>query len=155
MDQPRRQPIRLDESTYHIDNLIFSVTIGTSPRSPIFHDREWALECIEILKDLKRGRGNPVYAYCLMPDHVHLLLGTLSSSLLSNFVGRWKSLCYRARRARGFPASFWQRSYFDRALREMEDLRTTALYIVNNPVRKSLVDDFRKYPLCGSLEWEL
>jgi hypothetical protein len=31
----------------------------------------------------------------------------------------------------------------------------TALYILNNPVRKALVDDFHGYPLCGSLEWEL
>ena len=44
---------------------------------------------------------------------------------------------------------------FDRALRTGEDLRQAALYILNNPVRKGLVEDFRLYPLCGSLQWEI
>jgi REP element-mobilizing transposase RayT len=90
-----------------------------------------------------------------MPDHVHLLVETLASSPLPSFVGSWKSLCYQARRRRGNPANFWQKSFFDRALRGTDDLLATALYILNNPVRKKLVEDFHEYPLCGSLEWEL
>jgi len=153
--QPRRRRIRLDEPVYRETGLVFSVTIGTSPRSPVFEKQAWALECIEILRDLRREMGNPVYAYCLMPDHVHFLLATLASSPLSSFVGRWKSLCYQARRRRGNPANFWQKSFFERALRGSDDLRAAALYILNNPVRKGLVNDFHQYPLCGSLEWEL
>jgi len=90
-----------------------------------------------------------------MPDHVHLLVGVDTSAPLPAFIGKWKSLCYRARVERGEKASFWQRSFFDRALREAEDLQATALYILLNPVRRELVSDFHLYPLCGSLEWEV
>jgi REP element-mobilizing transposase RayT len=90
-----------------------------------------------------------------MPDHVHLLLEATSACPLPDYVGRWKSLCYRARRQHGNLRAFWQRSFFDRALRADEDLRQVALYILNNPVRRGLVEDFRSYPLCGSLRWEI
>ncbi len=50
---------------------------------------------------------------------------------------------------------FWQRSFYDHALRTDEDLVHTARYVLANPVRAGLVHDFRDYPLCGSLEFDL
>jgi REP element-mobilizing transposase RayT len=147
--------VRLDGPVYLEAGRAFSITIGTSPRTPIFEDQSLGLECIQILMDLREMLDSAVYAYCLMPDHVHLLLGANSNSSISDVVGRWKSLCYRARRQRGYPQPFWQRGFFDRALRREEDVSQAALYILLNPVRKGLVSDFHQYPLCGSLEWEL
>ena len=155
MSEPRRQRIRLDGPIYSIEGQVFSVTIGTSPRAPIFEEPGFGLECIRILSGLEQETGNSVYAFCLMPDHVHLLLEATEACPLPGFIGRWKSLCYRARRQRGNPRAFWQRSFFDRAIRAGEDLRQVALYILNNPVRKGLAEDFRSYPLCGSLQWEI
>ncbi len=74
---------------------------------------------------------------------------------LPDFVGRYKSLCYHARSHRENKNRFWQRGYFDHAVRQMEDLRAAARYILLNPVRKGLVEHYRQYPLCGSLEWDL
>jgi putative transposase len=153
--RPRRQRIRLDGPIYALDGQVFSVTIGTSPRAPIFQSEEYGLACVRLLEDLRQAHGNSVYAYCLMPDHVHLLLEVTPDSPLPGFVGKWKSLCYKARRERGNPRPFWQRSFFDRAIRSHEDLREVALYILHNPIRKGLVADFHAYPLCGSLEWEI
>jgi len=96
-----------------------------------------------------------VYAYCLMPDHVHLLLGISPNSSLTSVVASWKSLCYHLRRQRGHAETFWQRSFFDHALRDNEHLRKVALYILGNPVRAGLVADFHDYQLCGSFEFEL
>ena len=47
--------------------------------------------------------------------------------------------------------SLWQRSYYDRVLRKEETLKEVAWYIMNNPVRKGLVDDYRSYAFLGSL----
>jgi putative transposase len=104
---------------------------------------------------LRDSLGNPVYAYCLMPDHVHLLLGVSQAASLGKLVGAWKSRCYQIRRRRGHNTRFWQRSFYDHGLRIDEDLNTAALYIVHNPVRAHLVQDFHDYPLCGSLEFKL
>jgi hypothetical protein len=40
-------------------------------------------------------------------------------------------------------------------LRKEEDAMNVARYIFNNPVRKELVDDFRKYKSLGSFEFDL
>ena len=155
MTEHRRKTIRLDPCVYREPGRVFSVTIGTSPRSDVFGDVEFGRACVDLLRTLSVERGNRVFAYCLMPDHVHLLVGTGPRAPLPDFVAAWKSGCYRERRRRGDASPFWQRSFLDHALREAEDLRTAALYILGNPVRRGLVDDFHDYPLCGSFEFEV
>ena len=152
---PKRKRIRLGPDSYRRSGTIFSVTIGTNPRQDVFLDLEFGKECIDILKMLSERTKNPVFAYCMMPDHAHLLVGVEKSSPLSSFVGAWKSLCYQARRRRGLLSKFWQYSYYDRALRSDDDVRAAASYILNNPVRRKLVETFSDYPLCGSFELEL
>ena len=150
----RRKRIRLGPSAYG-SSYVFSVTIATQGRGDIFRDISFGLDCIYILRVLRRESGCPIYAYCLMPDHVHLLVGTSAKTPLPRFVGAWKSRCYRAGRLRGYVDPFWQRSFYDHAIRADEDLRVAARYVLANPVRAGLVSDFRLYPLCGSMEFEI
>ena len=49
----------------------------------------------------------------------------------------------------------WQVSFWDRFLREEESLEEVVLYVLNNPVRKGLVKEWRDYPYSGSLELDL
>jgi REP element-mobilizing transposase RayT len=151
--RPARKRIRLNSVAYGEGGRAFSITIGTSPRSPVFGDSEFGLECISILKELSEETGTAVYAYCLMPDHVHLLLGTAPGVSVTRFVGSFKSLCFAARRRCGNSRPFWQRSFYDRGLRKPEDLRVAAEYVLHNPVRDGLVTHWRDYPLCGSFEF--
>ena len=88
-----------------------------------------------------------------MPDHVHLL-PQIGEMPLPTFVQAWKSRCYRLRRAGGTAGRFWQRSFYDHALRSEEDLRRAAEYILANPFRKGLVGDGGTYPLAGSMVCE-
>jgi putative transposase len=132
-----------------------SVTIGTAPRSPVFSDVSFGLECVRLLRVVCSEKDTRAYAYCLMPDHVHLLLGVGASSNLNSVVGAWKSHCYAARRKRGLERRFWQRSFYDHALREEEDLEVAGRYILENPVRAGLVREIREYPLSGSFEFDL
>ncbi len=108
-----------------------------------------------ILKRMSIASDVRVFAYCLMPDHLHLLLGAPSGGSITRFVGAWKSQCYRERRGMGLARRFWQRSFYDHILRSEEDLRRTAQYILENPVRAGLVDNASEYPLSGSFELNL
>jgi len=152
---PRRKAVRLPEEVYRADHQPFSITIGTSPRQPVFQDLAFAKTCVEELGQVRAQTGHPIFAYCLMPDHVHLLVGGVDDSPLPEFVQRWKSLCYRRWREMGREQTFWQRSFYERAIRQKEDLRAAARYILMNPVRAGLVKDFLAYPLSGSFEWDL
>ncbi len=40
----------------------------------------------------------------------------------------------------------WQKGFHDHAIREEEDLRAVARYVVANPVRAGLVQSVRDYP---------
>jgi putative transposase len=152
--QPRKH-IRLAHDAYADVGNVYSVTIATRERQPVLADPALADACIAHLRALRTQKGNPVYAYCLMPDHAHVLLGVAANSPVGRFIAAWKSLCYRERRHMGNPDPFWQRGYFDHALRNDEDLRMAALYILNNPVRRGLASDFHEFEPCGSLEFEL
>ena len=152
---PRRRSIRLPHPIYHEPGRAFSVTIGTAPRSPVFADTQFGLECIAELRILCADRRVRCYAYCLMPDHVHLLLGLSGLSDLMSTVGAWKSRCSLLRRRRGLSKRFWQRSFYDHALRREEDLLVVTRYILENPIRAGLVESAVEYPLSGSFEFPL
>jgi REP element-mobilizing transposase RayT len=154
--RPRRKRIRLENAElYRQDGRVFLVTLCTRAGKEIFADVDFGRRCVELLAELRRARDNPVFAYCLMPDHVHLVVGVHEGSSLPAFVQAWKSLSTREWRQRGGSRTFWQRSFHDRAQRQHEHLQATCLYVLANPVRKGLVREWREYPLCGSLEWEL
>ena len=82
-----------------------------------------------------------------MPDHVHWLMQLDGTLDLSPSVQKLKSLT--AKHLRQHDCSnpvVWQRGFHDRALREEEDLKTVARYVIANPVRAGLVNSIRDYP---------
>jgi len=80
-----------------------------------------------------------------MPDHIHLLLAPISENLI-DLIGKWKSYTTHLIWRKGYKGKVWQRSFYDHASREEEDIIKVANYIVGNPVRKGLVQDSRNYP---------
>jgi REP element-mobilizing transposase RayT len=87
--------------------------------------------------------------FCFMPDHLHLLLGGQENSDLSDYMKAFKQVSAYSYKQE-FNDTLWQRSYYEHVLRGDEDVRNSALYILNNPVRAGIVQDFRQYPYSGS-----
>ena len=80
-------------------------------------------------------------AWCLMPNHVHVVIEIPGSHSLSDIVRSWKS--FTSRRANvqlGRSGPFWHADYFDRYIRDEEHLARTIEYVENNPVKAGLVD---------------
>ena len=93
-----------------------------------------------------RGGAAEGLAWVVMPDHVHWLL-QLRATPLSRCVQAFKSRSARAiNAARGASGMVWQAGYHDHRLRNDEDLRTQARYIVLNPLRRGLVARIEDYP---------
>src|SRR5271168_2840048 len=74
-----------------------------------------------------------VAAYCVMPDHVHLLVeGLEAGSSFLDFIKRLK-----IKTSREFAATsgevLWQKKYFDHILRSHESMNAVAWYIWMNP----------------------
>jgi putative transposase len=149
-----RKEIRLPHDQY-LGRKIYFVTICCQDRFPIFRDASRCRIAIDVLRRLSASMRFLVHAYCLMPDHVHLLVeGQLATSNLVKFVAHWKqSTGYMFRRE--LPPRFWQRRFYDHILRETKDSEAVAWYIWMNPVRKGIVAEPHEYLFSGSftVEW--
>jgi putative transposase len=85
-------------------------------------------------------------AWVLMPDHLHWLL-IVNETHLSEIVRIFKGKSsFDLKKSFHLNGVFWQRGFYDHALRKEEDLRAAARYIVANPLRAGLVDSIADYP---------
>lgn len=77
--------------------------------------------------------------YCVMPNHVHVLVKPFSKISLPDIVHSWKS--YTANKANKFlerSGKFWMRDYYDRFIRNDNHFEATINYIRNNPKKIGL-----------------
>jgi REP element-mobilizing transposase RayT len=110
----------------------------------IFHSME------EMLLEAIIKANCDAHIYLFMPSHCHLLIeGKSEESDL------WQSVVDFKRKsgywlARNHPSEEWQKDFYDHILRKDEDLIKQVRYILGNPVRKGLVEDWKVYPFKGS-----
>lgn len=100
-----------------------------------------------------------LYAFCVMPSHVHLLVDTqdipapppsknghqltaLSQAmfLLKGRTARQANLLLKRQGA------FWRRESYDHVARDEKEFERIVGYILNNPVKAGLVKDWQDYP---------
>ena len=147
--------IRLESRVYKIPDLPCSITICTKNKKDIFLNNRLAQDFIELLKRHSKDNNIPIYAYCVMPNHIHILMSSSKKNDIIGFVRELKSLSTRMAWEYGYHGSIWQTSFYDHFLRKGEDLKEVTTYIVQNPVRKGIAKDWRDYKFCGSLVYNL
>lgn len=88
----------------------------------------------------QRGRnGYRLFAFVVMPDHVHWLFTLPEQETLTDTVKRIFGWCaMQINRQLGRKGSLWQDGYYDHLVREDETLSGLIRYIETNPVRKGL-----------------
>lgn len=127
-------------------NRIYLITATTYQRGRIFEDWNVATAAIhgflqpDLLKDAQ------LLCWVLMPDHAHWLISLGEKHGLSTLVGMMKSASARFVHQTGFSEKVWGEAFHDRVLRQEEDLRAAARYIVANPLRAGLVEKIGRYP---------
>ena len=153
--QKFHKKIRLDNDVYAIEGAVCFITICTEGKTPSFQNKALTWAFIDQLKTNAESNGVPVFAYCFMPDHVHPVVAPGIEKDIVKFVGEYKGRTTRIAWGFGIKGKFWQTSFHDHFLRKEEDVRDTVMYVLNNPVRKGLVQEWREYPYAGSLVYEL
>jgi putative transposase len=123
----------------------YFLTLLTHHRGPYFKEAKVVDHLVSDLLQIARFEKFGVFAYCFMPDHLHLLInGEDSRSDLQRFISLFKQKSgywYKQK----YKSNLWQTSYYDHVVRKEESLEQVALYILENPVRKGLVTDYRDY----------
>jgi REP-associated tyrosine transposase len=151
----RRKRNRLARGSYTGRNWYF-VTICTANRAHHFADQKVVDVALRALREACAASAFEVYAFCFMPDHVHLeLVGLTAQSSLATLIRSFKGLT--AAKARDCGAQVhWQKGFYDHALRPGEPENAVAWYIFNNPVRKGLAPTPGAWPNSGSwmFDWK-
>jgi REP element-mobilizing transposase RayT len=93
-----------------------------------------------------------LYVAVVMPNHVHLILTPLINerpsqmfSLIEIMRGIKGSSGRRINQQMGRHGAVWQEESFDHVLRCSEGLDAKVEYVLQNPVRRGLVNDWRQY----------
>jgi putative transposase len=128
----------------------YFVTICSRYNTAPFTDVRLAGEVAASLDWLRAHRGLLLYGWCLMPDHLHLLLRPSDRQRhLGALMGAFKSFTTRQSCGLGYRGSLWQARFYDHIVRRSEDGKRIAAYILGNPVRKGLVETVDAYPWSG------
>ncbi len=95
-----------------------------------------------------RKRGWVLYAFVLMSTHLHMLLrsGNGRTNTLVSDLDKFK--CYTGRKANellGTSGRFWARDLFDHWVRNADSFDGFVRYIVNNPVKAGLVNEWQNW----------
>jgi len=97
--------------------------------------------------------GTSYMSAVVMPDHVHLILTPLiderrkeTFSLIEIMRGIKGAAGRRINQQMRRDGAVWQEESFDHVLRCSEGLDAKVEYVLQNPVRRGLVADWREYP---------
>jgi REP element-mobilizing transposase RayT len=146
-----------DEATL-VQHVVFGLADamppGAKPPSAMHRDRvlddglgECLLrrpECAAIVQNAllhSDGKRYRLVAWCVMPNHVHVIAEQVAGWTLDDIVQAWKGASAHginhllSRRGR-----LWRREYFDRFMRDDAHLATSIEYVETNPVKAKLVE---------------
>ena len=80
------------------------------------------------------GERYHLFAWCIMPNHVHIVLQVIEQDDLPNIVRSWKS--FTAREANGCidrKGPFWQKECYDHIIRDEQEFWHAIRYTWENP----------------------
>lgn len=115
-------------------------------RQPIFLCDADFLRFLDILEEYRRQHPLRIGHYCLMPNHVHLLLFAELRETLSGYLQRVNlSYSWWYRRHYNFCGHLWQGRFKSFPIERDEYLLECSRYIERNPVNAGMVADPKEY----------
>jgi putative transposase len=135
---PRSARLVLPGSPHH-------VTQRGTDRQIVFHTQRDRRVYLDLLTEYSRQSGVGILAYCLMPNHIHLIAVPEEEDSLSICLrrthGRYAQY-HNARRVRS--GHLWQNRFYSCAMEECH-LWNAIRYVELNPVRAGLAESPERY----------
>jgi len=83
-------------------------------------------------------RRYSLYAWCVMPNHVHVVVRPFQGEHLDQILHSWKSYTSHVASSIVGTTKFWAREYFDRMIRDERHLVDAIEYVRGNPAKAGL-----------------
>jgi putative transposase len=129
----------------NVPGLVSHITQRAAGKEPLFVEEADYLEMIRLLNETATKHTLLLYAFCLMPNHVHLLLSLREGSLEDAMRDLFAPYAARFNRKYERKGHLFGGPYRQSACLEDAYLLAASLYIHLNPVRAGLVQDPGKY----------
>lgn len=133
---------------------IYHVMLRGINKQQIFYEKEDYQFFVSLLERYKEPCGYEIYAYCLMGNHIHLLIregnevttGDIFRHIGSAFV-YWYNIKYER------VGHLFQDRYKSEPVEDETYLLTVFRYILNNPVKAGLCGKAEEYPYSSAGEY--
>jgi len=149
-----RHVARLPPENY-LGRQTYFVTIYCDHQAPYVAEKTTAHHVLSLLLECAASHSYRLHAYCLMPDHLHILAeGAHDRCNLLEFIRLFKQrTAFQFRKSHR--VALWESSYYDHILRPADQIEDVACYIWWNPVRKRLSTSPQEFPYSGSqtIDW--
>jgi REP element-mobilizing transposase RayT len=115
------------------------------------------LRVADLVSESLYYRDNKVYeliAFCIMPNHIHVVFKPLEESKdkyysLAKIMHSFKRhTAYEANLLLERNGEFWQHESYDHFARNEAELERIVKYVLYNPVKAGMVDDWTKWKWC-------
>jgi len=130
-----------------VDGGVYHLIARGNNRQVLFTEEPQFRYFLDLLRRAKTRYPAQLYHYCLMSNHVHLLLAIATAEDLPRFMqyvlqgyGRW----YATRR--GYSGHVWQGRYKSPLVDQESYYLEAGRYIERNPLRAKMVGDLKDYP---------
>jgi putative transposase len=157
---PQRRLHRLPKSVYSATEYEFYFTVCARHQGTPFTNRTLADKVIDSLLWTKTKYLWLLYCYCLMPDHLHFVCrlterevklmnagarGIVAEGVIDH-LARFKSFTTNVSWKLGYRGALWQKSSYDRVLDMMKPFEEVAFYVLENPIRRGLAQNWEDWP---------
>jgi Rad3-related DNA helicase/REP element-mobilizing transposase RayT len=99
------------------------------------------------------GNRYQLLAWCVMPNHVHVVMQPIGEFKLSGILHSWKSFtAHAANKYLKRSGLFWQKESYDHLVRDENDLYRCVEYVWNNPDQAKLKDYKWRWQMDGNVD---
>ncbi len=121
------------------DCLVYHVINRGNNRAPVFNDDGDYEAFLKAIGDLKTRRPFDLFGYCLMPNHIHLLIRALETPISRIMQSLLISHTQRYHRRHHSGGHVWQGRFKSPVIQDDDHLLTVLRYIEANPLRARMV----------------
>ena len=142
---------KLEIQNYHKKHFAkWDTYLDANPSEPQWLKRPEVAKIVSNAFHFFDGQSYTLIAYTVMPNHFHLVIDTTDEI-------RFTKPLYRIMQSiKGFTAkeankllnrsgTFWQEESYDHVVRNGQELKNIIEYVLNNPVKAGLVDNWQDY----------
>ena len=143
------EKIRLPEDIYSLKNQPCLISICAKDKKDCLTHKSFTDLCIDLLVGLSKKNDIMLLTYCFMPNHIHLVISVQGNKSIVDSIRKFKSISTIKSRQFGFEGGIYQNRLNDHFIKKEERLNEAIMYVLSNPVRKGLVDNWEDFPYSG------